>query len=192
VRDFLTIHKEEWDMRALKLLAACAAMSFANTAAGAAQAPQPGPEHARLGYFVGKWNVEGEAKPGPMGPGGKLTSSDTCEWFEGRFSVICRSDGSSPAGPTRSLGILGYSAEEKVYTYYGVDNSSMTMASVPKGTLKGDTWDYTDEGMMGGQKVKTRVTIKELSPTQYTFRMEMQNPGGKWMPLMESKATKAR
>jgi hypothetical protein len=116
VRDFLAIHQEEWDMRVLKLLAACAAMSFASPATAAAQAPQPGPEHARLGYFVGKWNVEGEVKPGPMGPGGKLTSSDTCEWFEGRFSVICRSDGSSPAGPTKSLGILGYSAEEKVYT----------------------------------------------------------------------------
>ena len=152
--------------------------------------PKPTAENARLGYFVGKWKGEGEWKPGPMGPGGKVTNSDTCEWFEGRFSVICRSEGTTPAGPTKSIGILGYSPEEKVYTYYGVDNTNMTMASVPKGTLKGDTWTYTDESVMGGKKVKSRVTIKEISPTSYTFKMEMQGPDGKWAPAMETRQTK--
>jgi hypothetical protein len=46
--------------------------------------------------------------------------------------------------------------------------------------------------MMGGEKHKTRVTIKEVSPTTYTFRMEMQGPDGKWMPMMESKNTKVQ
>jgi uncharacterized protein DUF1579 len=177
------------------MLAAYAVLSVGSLQSVAAQAPpapQPGPEHARLGYFVGKWTAEGEMKPGPMGPGGKMTSTDTCEWFEGRFSVICRSEGKTPMGPSKSIGILGYSPEEKVYTYYGVDNTNMTMASVPKGTVRGGTWTYTDEGMMGGQKVKSRVTIKELSPTSYAFTMEMQGPDGKWAPVMESKNTKAQ
>ena len=43
---------------------------------------------------------------------------------------------------------------------------------------------------MGGKKFKSRVTIKELTPTSYTFRMEMQGPDGKWIPTMESKNTK--
>jgi hypothetical protein len=34
------------------------------------------------------------------------------------------------------------------------------------------------------------VTIKELSPTSYTFKMDMQGPDGKWMPVMESRNTK--
>ena len=176
--------------RPFSLLAAFLVVSAAGPQFAAAQATKPTPEHARLGYFVGKWNAEGDVKPGPMGPGGKMRTSDTCEWFEGRFSVICRSEGTSPAGPTKSIGILGYSAEEKAYTYYGVDNSNMTMSSVPRGTVRGDTWTYTDEGTMGGQKYKSRVTIKELSPTVYTFRMEMQGPDGKWAPMMESKNTK--
>jgi hypothetical protein len=153
--------------------------------------PKPGPEHQKLGYFVGKWTTEGEMKPSPMGPGGKITSTDTCEWFEGHFAVICRSEGKNPMGPTKGVGILGYSTEEKVYTYYGVENNPMTMASVPKGTVQGDTWTYTDEGLMGGQKMKTRVTIKELSPTEYTFKMEMAGPDGKWAPMMEAKSTKS-
>jgi len=177
----------------LNLLTAFAVMSAAGlqfAAAEAQQAPKPGPEHARLAYFVGKWTAEGEMKPGPMGPGGKMTTSDNCEWFEGHYSVICHSEGTTPTGPTKSIGILGYSPEEKVYTYYGVDNSSMTMASVPKGTLKGDTWTYTDAGTMGGKKYKSRVIIRELSPTSYSFKMDMQGPDGKWMPMMETRNTK--
>jgi hypothetical protein len=176
--------------RTFTVLSAYAAISLASVPLVAAQEAKPGPEHARLGHFVGKWTSEGEMKPGPMGPGGKMKSSDTCEWFEGRFSVICRAEGTGPMGPSKSIGILGYSTEEKVYTYYGIDNSNMTMASVPRGTVRGNTWTYTDEGMMGGKKVKSRVTIKELSPTSHTFRMEMQGPGGKWIPVMESTSTK--
>ena len=41
-------------------------------------APRPGPEHQRLGYFVGNWSTEGEMKPSDMGPGGKMTSTEKC------------------------------------------------------------------------------------------------------------------
>lgn len=156
------------------------------------QPPKPGPEHQRLAYFVGKWTSEGEAKPGPMGPGGKISSTDSCDWFEGRFAVVCHSDGNAPTGPMKSIGVLSYSPEEKVYTYYGTDNSGMTMTTVPRGTVKGDTWTFNDEGMMGGKKMKTRVTLKELSPTAYTFSMEMQGADGKWVPMMEAKNTKVK
>jgi Protein of unknown function (DUF1579) len=154
---------------------------------------KPGPEHQRLGYFVGTWNSEGEMKPGPMGPGGKMTGKDRCEWYEGRFAVICHSEGTGPMGPSKGLAILGYSPEEKVYTYYGTDSSGMmSMTTVPRGTVKGDTWTYTDESTMGGQKIKSRVTLKEVSPTVYTFTMETQGADGKWTTMMEAKQTKVK
>ncbi len=174
-------------------LAVCTVLSVMSLQVAAAQGgqpPKPGPENEKLAYFVGKWSVEGDMKPGPMGPGGKFTSNDNCEWFDGHYSVICHSEGTTPMGPAKSIGILGYSPEEKVYTYYGVDNSGMTMSSVPKGTVAGDTWTYLDQGTMGGQKYKSRVVIKQVSPTSYTFKMDMQGPDGKWMPMMESKNTK--
>ena len=127
-----------------------------------------------------------------MGPGGKMKSTDTCEWFEGQFSVICRYEGNGPMGASKGMGILGYSTEEKVYTYYAVDNTNMAMASVPRGTVRGDTWTYTDESTYEGTKVKSRVTMKELSPRSYTFRMEIQGQDGKWMPMVESKNTKVQ
>ena len=124
---------------------------------------------------------------GPFGPGGKIMSTDTCEWFEGQFAVMCRSEGKSPLGPMKSVGIMSYSAEEKVYTYYAVDNSGMTMTTVQRGTVKGDTWTFT-----GGQKVKVRVTLKEVSPTSYTFMLEMQNADGQWERVIESTSTKSK
>ena len=136
-------------------------------------APRPAPGHARLGYFVGTWHTEGEFPAGPMGPGGKMTATETCEWFEGRFSIVCHSEGDFPAGPNRS-------------------NSGMTMTTVSRGTVQGDTWTYDDESTMGGRLVRTRVTMKELSPTSYTFRMEALGADGTWAPLIESRATKVR
>jgi hypothetical protein len=169
------------------------AVSLFGTNAAIAQeagAPKPGPEHKRLGYFVGTWKTDGKMEPSEMGPGGKMSFVDKCEWFEGGFAVVCHSEGKSPMGPMKSIGILGYSAEEKVYTYTGVDSSGMTMTSVPRGRRQGDTWTYNDESMMGGKKVKSRVVIKEVSPTEYTFKMDMQTPDGKWAPMMESRSTK--
>jgi hypothetical protein len=176
----------------LKAILTLAAVTSAAAPAAAQAAPKPGPEQQRLGYFVGRWKAEGEIKASPMGPGGKMSSTDNCEWFEGQFSVVCRSEGQGPGGPMKSVGILGYSAEDKAYTYYGVDNTGMTMSTVPKGTVSGKTWTYTDESTMGGQKVKSRVTLVEESATAYTFRMEIQGPDGKWIPTMESRNTKVQ
>lgn len=179
--------------RAWKALAAAVALSLPLQAALLAQAPpKPSAEHQRLAYFVGNWTNEGEMKPGPMGPGGKFTGTDTCEWFEGQFAVVCRGEGKTPMGPMRNLGLLSYSPEEKAYTYYAVDNSGMTMTSVPRGTVKGDTWTFHDESSMGGMKIKSRVTLKEVSPTSYTFLLELQGSDGKWIPAMESKLTKTK
>lgn len=180
--------------KTFKVFAACAVPFFVCQLASAQppEAPKPTPEHQRLGYFVGQWKGEGEMKPSDMGPGGKVTSTDKCEWFEGKFAVVCRSEGQCPMGATKSLGVMSYTPEQKVYTYYGVDNMGMTMATVPRGTVQGDTWTYTSEDMMGGKKMKTRVVIKEVSPTVHTFAMDTQGADGKWARVMESKYTKVK
>lgn len=160
-------------------------------AAQAPEVPKPGPEHKKLEYFVGKWTVDGDMKPNPFGPGGKFASHDRCEWFTGGFAVVCHGDGKGPMGPTKNLGILGYSAETKQYTYYGVDNSGMVMDTIPHGTVQGDTWTYTDESMMGGKTIKGRYIMTVHSPTSYSFKWEMMGEDGAYAAMMEGKATKA-
>lgn len=174
--------------------AAASAVFCAVTASAFAQAPTaptPGPEHQKLGYFVGKWTAEGTMAPSPFGPGGKTISHDDCQWFDGKFAVVCRSEGQSPAGPSKGLGILSYSAEEKAYTYYGLDNTAMTMSTVPRGTVAGATWTYTDDSKMGGKLVKSRYVFKELSATSYTFKWELLGEDGKWMTIMDGTTKKS-
>lgn len=181
-------------MTSLRAAAACflggAALLFAADAASAQDAPKPTPEHQKLGYYVGKWKGDGELKANPFMPAGKYTSEDECEWFQGGFAVVCKSEGKGPQGEIKSVGIMGYSTEEKTYTYYGIDSNGMMPTSVAKGTVSGDTWTYTDESKYGGQLVKSRYTIKQLSPASYSFMWEMQGPDGKWMALMQGTTTK--
>jgi uncharacterized protein DUF1579 len=151
--------------------------------------PKPGPEVKALGYFAGKWTGESELKPGPLGPGGKMTSTDTCEWFSGGFQLVCRGDGKGAIGPMKSIGIMSYSLTEKKYSYYGID--SMGSSEVSWGTKSGNTWTYTANSNLGGQTFKSRYTIVETSPTSYTFKWEQSPDGTKWSTLMEGKSTKA-
>jgi len=179
-------------VRKIVPIVACLVFAAVTVAfAAAPEAPKPGPEHQKLGYFAGKWTAEGQMKESPFGPGGKVTSTDHCEWFQGKFAVVCHSDGKGPMGPIKGLGILGYNPDQKVYTYYGVDNTGMIMTSVPRGTVQGDTWTFTDESEMGGKKLKTRYTIKEQSPASYTFKWENFGDDGQWTTIGEGKETKA-
>jgi hypothetical protein len=157
---------------------------------GPGQTPKPGPEIQRLGYFVGKWQGEGELKPGPFGPGGKFTTYDNNEWFPGRFFLVMHSDEKTPMGDGKTMMVVGYNSEEKVYTFNSID--SMGEAETSKGTVQGDTWTWLSESKMGGKSMKVRFTIKELSPTAYTTKFEMSMDGGAWSTVMEGKAHKVQ
>ena len=152
--------------------------------------PKPGPEVKRLGYFVGTWKSEGEMKPSPFGPGGKFTTTDRNEWFPGNFFVVMHSEGKTPMGPMQEMSVMGYNAEDKIYTYDGYDN--MGEHDVSKGTVSGDTWVYNGESKMGGKVIKGRFTIKEGGPASYTYKFEMSMDGSTWNTMMEGKATKVK
>jgi hypothetical protein len=151
--------------------------------------PKPGPEHQAMGIFLGKWSFDGEAEEGLMGPGGKVTFTESCEWFEGGFALVCRTEGKNPMGPTRSLSIMSYDAEKKTYTYYAVESGFPPFLAT--GQHEGKAWRWHTESSMGGQTMKTEVTITEVSPTATTLEMKASMDGGKtWAPVMQGKSTK--
>jgi len=153
--------------------------------------PKPGPEHQKLAVFVGRWTETGDMKASPMGPAGKMTSTANCEWFSGGFYLVCRSTGTSPAGPGQSLGILGYNSERKKYTYYGIDNSGMP-AEPAYATVSGNVWTFEGEGTAGGQPFKSRYTITVVSPDEYTYKWEMAAGEQPFAVMAEGSAKKAK
>jgi hypothetical protein len=176
-------------MKTLTMLSAAwlllAAASLAQT-----EMPKPGPEYKKLDAFAGSWTLDGDMKAGPMGPGGKLAEAEKCEWMEGGFFLVCHSDFKSSMGDGTGLSVMGYSAEDKAYTYrefnsWGEFNDS-------KGLLDGDTWTWTSDEKMGEITMKGRFTMKITSSTSYTFTFEMSQDGTKWATVMDGKASKAK
>lgn len=170
-------------------VAAAVATGAVTAFAQAPPAPKPGPEQKVLEYFVGKWTGQAELKPGVLGPGGKITSADTCEWFAGGFQVICRGEGSGVMGNMKTIGILSYNAGDKAYDFYVIDSRGSSELSA--GNKSGSTWTFTSDSVVAGMAFKSRYTIIEVSPTSYTFKWEMSQDGTKWATVIEGTAKKS-
>jgi hypothetical protein len=153
-----------------------------------AQMPAPGAEHKKLDYFIGTWTSEGELKAGPMGGGGKFSSTDKAEWMDGGYFIVLHADATMPFGSLKGLAVFGYDLAEKKYTYN--EFNSMGEANKATGTINGDEWVWTNELKMGDNAMKGRYTMKILSPTSYTFKYEVSPDGTNWSTIMDGKATK--
>jgi Protein of unknown function (DUF1579) len=152
---------------------------------------KPGAEVKKLDYFVGTWTTEGTVAPGPWGPGGKFSSSDTTEWMPGNFFLTGHSDFKMPpelGGDGKETSVMGYDTDQNVYTFDGFN--SQGRHEVSKGTVSGDTWTYTSRANYGGQDIKQKMTMKILTPTSYTMKFEISMDGTNWMTFMEGKANK--
>jgi hypothetical protein len=154
-----------------------------------AGAPEPTPQHEALQIWIGTWSGNGTMKETPMGPGGPMEWTEECSWFGGgRFHVICKSEGTSPTGPMKGIGIIGYDAEKGVYTHYGVDNNGW--AELSQGKHEGDDWTFTSKSSMGGQTYHSRFTMTMQSPKSMTFNWQTSPDGKAWDTLMEGTSKK--
>jgi hypothetical protein len=164
------------------LVLAAAAMAQMET-------PKPAPELKKLDAMAGTWALNGDMKPGPMGPGGPMMELEKCEWMEGGFFLVCHSDFKmEKMGNGVGLSVLGYSTDDKAFTYR--EFNSWGEFEDSRGTVDGDTWTWTSDEKMGTTTVKGRFTMKITSPTSYNFMFEMSPDGTKWTTVMDGKATK--
>ena len=151
-------------------------------------APTQGPELKRLGYFIGTWKEVGTAHLGSMqGPEGKVTSTTKYEWLPGDFFVVGHSDTMTSMGANKEMSVMGWDDAKKIYTYHSFDSDGE--ADEATGALNGDTWTWTTDNM-GGAPIKARLMIKEVSKTEYTFKMEISQDGNTWTTAIESTSTK--
>ncbi len=166
------------------------AMALGLTTLAAAQmdAPKPAPEFKKLDVFAGSWTLDGTIKPSSMGPGGAMTETEKCEWMEGGFYLVCHSDYKSTMGSGVGISFLGYSTDDKAYTYR--EFNSFGEFDDSRGMIDGDTWTWTSDEKMGNMTMKGKFTMKMISATSYTFTFDMSQDGTKWNTIMEGKAAK--
>jgi hypothetical protein len=174
--------------RVLLLIALCLA-AIVVASGQQAQMPTPAPEVKKLSYFEGTWSLSGDMKPSSFGPGGKMTETERNDWMEGGFFLVCHVDFSSATmGKGTGLSLMGWDPESKMYTYDGFN--SMGEHEVSKGTYQDGTWVFANTSTMGGKKMDAKFTVKEVSPTSYTFKFEMAPSGQSLNTVMEGTATK--
>lgn len=150
--------------------------------------PKPAPELKKLDVFVGTWSHDGNLKPGPMGPGGKMTGEQKCAWMDGGFYLVCNSSFKGPMGNATGTAYFGYSNQEKAYTYR--EFNSMGEFTDARGQVDGDTWTWTSDEKMGGSTMKGRFIVKVTSPRAYDYKFDMSQDGTTWNPVMDGKSTK--
>jgi len=158
--------------------------------AGVSSAQMPGmqatAEHKSLDYFAGTWTMEGELKPSPFGPGGRMTGSETCERL-GAFHLVCRSKGSGPMGAMDGVAIMSYDTVAKAYTYYAV-NSMMPAAEFARGVRDGKNWRWSSEANVGGEKIQSSFSITDRGPSEYGMKWETTTASGGKTTIMEATA----
>lgn len=133
-------------------------------------APPRHPSYAKLQMFVGHWTIEGREN----------TYLEKCDWFDGRFHVVCYTESQRSDGTVgRSISILGYLPEEDAYTYYGIGSRGRNEAM--RGTFEGSTFKAHGESRDGGKLVKSRVTATPAGSADFTFRSESSTDNGPWI-----------
>jgi hypothetical protein len=176
--------------KTIPIASVCLMFLVAVSAVAQMPAPKPAPEVSKLDYLAGDWVSDADLKPGPMGPGGKMTSTDQFHWMEGKFFLVLHSKFTGAMGNGMSLAVMGYDPDKKVYTYN--EYNSMGQVNHSEGTVAGDTWTWTSDENMGGQTFKGRYTMKVVSPTAFNFKYEMSQDGTNWTTAMEGKSTKTK
>jgi len=171
-----------------KSFAVIASLLFSATLQAQMEMPKPAPELKKLDYFTGSWSTDATMKPGPMGPGGKVSGTDHIEWMPGNFFVLIHNKFNSPMGSGTELAIMGYDSTKNVYTYAAYNSAGEHEAAT--GTLDGDTWTWNSQESSMPNGTKWRYIEKVLSPSSYTIKFEMSSPDGTWVTVMEGKATK--
>lgn len=174
----------------MKKLATLLVATFALSLASAAQMdmPKPGPEVKKLDIFVGSWTLDGTVKEHTMAPAGSMTELEKCEWQEGGFFLICHSDYKGTMGSGTGLSVMGYSTDEKAYTYR--EFNSFGEFTDSRGSVDGNTWTWTNDEKMGATTMKGKFIMKMTSSTTYDFSYDMSEDGAKWTTIMDGKATK--
>jgi lipocalin len=162
-----------------RIVIASVVMMLLFAVAAQAQTTPPGPEHKKLGVWLGTWTGEGKWVSN-KGETTKTTAS--CSWFTGEYQMVCNTEDSDPSGNSKGQFVMGYSLAKKQFLGFSISSSGNTV--VLTGRVEGSTWTWTGDDRQG------RLVVNFASPTEYTYKVEYSEDGKSWKLAGEGKLTK--
>jgi uncharacterized protein YodC (DUF2158 family) len=150
--------------------------------------PQPSSEHERLAFMVGSWRVAETTR-------GTTTGTTSCEWFDGNFQVVCKSDFTLPGGaPLKQLEIFAYNtgnAGERGYARYYISGEGVAVLTA--GTVSGKTWKWGPiDNKVNGQSMAATLTVTEVSTDAWASQVTVSIDGGPAQIVSEGTATRIK
>jgi len=163
----------------------------AMVAQGPPEAPKPDPEFRKLQILVGRWTYDGEYKPGPLGPGGKITGEYSAEFILNGFALEAHTTEKGAMGATRYVEIDTYdTANKKIAFNVYADNGGGNSGTI---TVNGNTVTWEGKFVAGGQAYVFRVPIVFMPDRMSaTTKAEISSDGKTWAPFFEFKYTKSK
>lgn len=146
--------------------------------------PMPPPD---MDYFVGTWSFEWMMPESPLGPGGKLTGTETYRKILNGLFYESEIEGEGSAGPFKGRAITGYDKAEKIVTRYEVDTSGTSIFK--SGTIGGDLGGYytifweSAPFKKDGKSIKLKGKTHMYSPAHYRMVVEISVDGGPYKSL---------
>ena len=150
------------------------------------QVVKPGPEHRKMGIFVGSWTYEGETFATPLGPKERFKGKLVSRFILDGFALETQWEEKNPLGLAQGLEIHTYDPASQSHRTYMFMNDGSQMIGIDKFNDTGISFDYqlTD---LRGRAMRARATASFTSGhRQFTSKWELSVDDGKtWMPFME-------
>lgn len=126
--------------------------------------------YAPLQSFVGRWTVKGR----------EAAFIETCDWYHGGFHIVCNSENRRTDGSLgRGMSLIGYSADEKVYTYLGIGSRGRNERQT---AVYGDgVFEFTGTSRKDGKSIAPRIRMGPFTAREVPFTVETSTDGGPWV-----------
>jgi hypothetical protein len=155
--------------------------------------PKPAAQLSQLRYFEGDWTCTGKAFATPLSAEHPTRAHVHIKnqlggfWDHSRYQENRTSENTSPY---EVAALWGYDEAGKQFIAGFVDNMGAFGKATSTG-WSGETFIFTGETNMGGQKMPQRDTFTKTSGGGLSHRGEIGNPDGTWLKTDEETCRKS-
>lgn len=140
-----------------------------SAAAAPAEHPHPPAEYAPLEGFVGNWTTLGR----------ESQFHEVCEWYAGKFHVICNARSKRPDGSTgHGMSILSF-VPGGGYVYSGI-GSNGRYETFSGGRWSEGTFIFESREAGNGASAINRIAIGPFTETGFLFVVSTSEDGVSW------------
>lgn len=144
--------------------------------------PVHGPEHERLGVFVGKWHAEGQSygrnqdRNDPRANAEPWVSDEVTEWHAGRFFIVQHEDAKTGPAALITHGVIGHDLETGEYVAHAFENHGFHRRYAVH--VDGRVWTFS------GDTERARIEFSEDGQMQ-SVAWEWRPFDNEWLPLCD-------